>query len=162
MATLDRTGQYRRDLGWKLTRGGKRAQQRFYLGRDKKAAQVSETRLEAFWIALEGYFAVERKGASPVWEEWSLEIGAAIVDGKMAIASPPPPPALAALFPDDPDVASAGWHDILQTHFAGVIGLSGLPSFGYQGQGEFNKPKPVHTGHTLHSAVDAYVLHFPK
>ena len=97
MATLDRTGQYRRDLGWKRTRGGKRAQQRFYLGRDKIAAQVSETRLEAFWIALEGSFAVERKGASPVWEEWSLEIGAAIVDGKMAIA-PPPPPVLVALF----------------------------------------------------------------
>ena len=54
-------------------------------------------------------------------------------------------------------MASAGWHDILQTHFAAVIGLSGLASFGYQGQGEFNKPEPVHTGHTLHSAVDAYV-----
>ncbi len=57
MATLDLTGQYRRDLGWKLTRSGKRSQQRFYLGRDKNTAQVSETRLEAFWSALEEYFA---------------------------------------------------------------------------------------------------------
>jgi hypothetical protein len=157
MATLDVSGQYRRDLGWKLTRSGKRAQQRFYLGRDKNHARVGETRLEAFWNALGGYFAAERKGESPLWEEWSLEIGAAIADGIMVIAPPPPPAALVALFPNDPDVASAGWNDILQTHFAGVVGLSGLAVFGYQGQGEFNKPKPVHTGHTLHSAVDAYV-----
>jgi hypothetical protein len=52
MATLDLTGQYRRGLGWKLTRSGKRSQQRFYLGRDKNTAQVCETRLEAFWSAL--------------------------------------------------------------------------------------------------------------
>jgi integrase len=157
MATLDVSGQYRRDLGWKLTRSGKRAQQRFYLGRDKNHARVGETRLEAFWNALEGYFAAERKGESPLWEEWSLEIGAAIADGKMVIAPPPPPAALVALFPDDPDVASAGWLDILQTHFAGVVGFSGVASFAYRGQGEFDKPKPIHTGHTLHSAVDAYV-----
>src|SRR5437867_3532755 len=47
MAVPDPSGQYRRDLGWKLTRSGKRAQHRFYLGRDKNNAQVSETRLEA-------------------------------------------------------------------------------------------------------------------
>src|SRR5258707_5326576 len=105
MATLDRRGQYRRDLGWKLTRSGKRAQQRFYLGRDKNTAQVSETRLQAFWSALEGYFAAERKGEPPLWEDWSLEIAEAITDGKMAIAPPHPPAALVALFPDDPDVA---------------------------------------------------------
>jgi hypothetical protein len=157
MATLDRTGQYRRDLGWKLSRSGKRAQQRFYLGRNKNTAHVSETRLEAFWSALEGYFAAERKGESPLWEEWSLEIAEAITDGKMVIAPPHPPAVLVALFPDDPDVASSGWLDILQTHFAGVIGFSGLTSFGYQGRGEFDKPKPVHTGHTLHSAIDGYV-----
>jgi hypothetical protein len=157
MATLDLSGQYRRDLGWKLTRSGKRAQQRFYLGRDKNTAQVSETRLEAFWTALEGYFAAERKGESPLWEEWSLEIGAAITDGKMVINPPPPPPAIVALFPDDPDLASAGWLDILQTHFSGVIALSGVPCGGYRGRGEFDTPKPVHTGHTLHSAIDGYV-----
>jgi hypothetical protein len=73
MATLDCTGQYRRDLGWKLTSGGKRAQQRFYLGRDKNTAQVSETRLQAFWSALEGYFdahsarANRRSGKSGAW-----------------------------------------------------------------------------------------------
>ena len=157
MATLDLSGQYRRDLGWKLTRSGKRAQQRFYLGRDKNTAQVSETRLEAFWTALEGYFAAERKGESPLWEEWSLEIGAAITDGKMVITPPQPPPAIVALFPDDPDLASAGWLDILQTHFSGVIGLSGVPCGGYRGRGEFDTPKAVHTGHTLHSAIDGYV-----
>jgi hypothetical protein len=91
MATLDLSGQYRRDLGWKLTRSGKRAQQRFYLGRDKNAAQVSETRLQAFWTALEEYFAEERKGESPLWEVWSLEIAEAITEGKMVMASPPPP-----------------------------------------------------------------------
>ena len=135
------------------------AQHRFFLGRDKNQAQVGETRLEAFWISLEEYFATQRKGESPLWEEWSLEIGAAIADGKMVIAPPPPPPALLAMFPDDPDVASAGWLDILQTHFACVIGFSGVAVFGYRGQGEFDKPKPIHTGHNLHSAIDAYVEH---
>jgi hypothetical protein len=158
MATLDLTGQYRRDLGWKLTRSGKRAQQRFYLGRNKNTAQVSETRLEAFWSALEGYFAAERKGESPLWEEWSLEIAEAITEGKMVIARPNPPPALVALFPDDPDVAEAGWQNILLTHFASVIGFSGMAAAdGYKGRGEFDKPRPIHTGHTLHSAIDAYV-----
>jgi len=51
---------------------------------------------------LEGYFAAERKGESPLWEEWSLKIGTAIADGKMVIDPPPPLPALVALFPDDP------------------------------------------------------------
>jgi hypothetical protein len=157
MATLDLTGQYRRDLGWKLTRTGKRAQQRFYLGRDKNSAQVSETRLEAFWSALEGYFAAEHKGEPPLWEEWSLEITAAIIEGKMVIAPPRPPAALVALLPDDPDLASAGWLDILLTHFARVIGFSGVTPFAYKGRGEFEKPKPIHTGHTLHSAIGAYV-----
>jgi hypothetical protein len=158
MATLDRSGQYRRDLGWKLTRSGKRAQHRFYLGRDKNKAQVCETRLEAFWSDLEGYYAAERKGESPVWEDWSLEIAEAITDGKMQISPPSPPPALMALFPEDPDVACAGWLDILQMHFARAIGFSGVQSIGgYRGRGEFDKPKPVHTGHTLHSAIDTYV-----
>jgi hypothetical protein len=158
MATLDLSGQYRRDLGWKLTRSGKRAQQRFYLGRDKNAAQVSETRLQAFWSALEGYFAAERKGETPLWEEWSLEIAEAITDGKMVIDPPHPHAALVALFPDDPDIVAAAWQDMLLNHFAGVIGFSGLAaSATYKGRGEFDKPKPVHTGHTLHSAIDAYV-----
>src|SRR6185437_13547077 len=158
MATLDLSGQYRRDLGWKLTRSGKRAQQRFYLGRDKNTAQVSETRLQAFWTALEGYFANERKGESPLWEEWSLEIAQAITDGKMVIAPPPPHAALVALFPDDPDIVSAAWKDMLLQHFSSVIGFSGMVAAdGYKGRGEFDKPKPIHTGHTLHSAIDTYV-----
>lgn len=157
MATLDSSGQYRRDLGWKLTRSGKRAQQRFYLGRDKNTSKVSEIRLEAFWISLEGYFANERNGESPLWEEWSLGIAAAIIDGKIVIGPPPPPATLLDLFPDDPDVASAGWLDILQKHFAGVVGFSGDTSIDYRGRGEFIRPKPIHNGHTFHSAIDAYV-----
>src|SRR5947209_3346854 len=162
MATLDRTGQYRRDLGWKLTRSGKRAQHRFYLGRNENTAQVSETRLEAFWSALEGYFAAERKGEPPLWEDWSLEIAAAVIEGQMVVAPPRPPAALAALFPDDPDLASAGWLDILLTHFGRVIGFSGVTPFGYRGRGEFEKPKPVHTGHTLHSAIDDYIAYLHR
>jgi hypothetical protein len=157
MATLDLSGQYRRDLGWKLTRSGKRAQQRFYLGRDKNSAQVSETRLEVFWTALEEYFAAERKGEIPLWEEWSLEIAAAIADGKMVISPPSPPASLVAWFPDDPDIVAAGWLDILQSHFGGVVGVSGAVPVAYRGRGEFDTPKPVHTGHTLHSAIDAYI-----
>src|SRR5207248_7926534 len=108
--------------------------------------------------AVQGYFAAERKDESPLWEEWSLEIADAITSGKMQTSPPSPPPALMALFPEDPDVACAGWLDIMQTHFAGVIGFSGVPVIGgYRGKGEFDKPKPVHTGHTLHSAIDAYV-----
>src|SRR5207248_2189236 len=95
---LDLSGQYRRDLGWKLTKTGNRAQQRFYLGRDKATAHVSEIRLETFWKALEGYFGVERNGEAPLWEDWSLEIAGAIADGQMVIAPPDPPAAPLAKF----------------------------------------------------------------
>jgi hypothetical protein len=58
----DSSGQWRTDKGWKLTSGGKKAQHRFYLGRDKTTASLAEIRLAAFWEALAGYFEHERKG----------------------------------------------------------------------------------------------------
>ena len=74
MATLDKSGQYRRDLGWKKTGSGNRSQQRFYLGHDKDSLLLPERRLEQFWTALERYFWHERDGEDCLWEEWSLAL----------------------------------------------------------------------------------------
>src|SRR2546422_43554 len=99
---LDNSGQWRTDKGWKLTSGGKKAQQRFYLGRDKTTASLAESRLVAFWAALVGYFEQERKGEECLFEDWSLSIAKDIADGKMNVSPPDDPPAsLVSLFPND-------------------------------------------------------------
>src|SRR5579862_7858891 len=125
MATLDRTGQYRRDLGWKKTASGTRSQQRFYLGRDKDAASLAEKRLEKFWNGLERYWSHNRYEEC-LWEEWSLAIAKQIADGKMVVTVELPRNFREANA--DPEEiqgleAAASWLNVLKDYFGTVCGF---------------------------------------
>ena len=174
MATLDRTGQYRRDLGWKRTGSGNRSQQRFYLGRDEDAAALAEKRLEQFWTALERYFGQERDGEECLWEGWSLALAKQIADGKMVVTA------------DLPDhvrphaereglVAVAGWLNLLKKYFGTICGIEMASAAeaeelqARRGQFHLDLGKQIlattgqaPTGETFHGAVDGYVAYLHR
>lgn len=56
-----RTGLYRRDLGWKDANRGY-LQHRFYLGRDAKQAAVANARLQALWDKVEARWRRDQPG----------------------------------------------------------------------------------------------------
>ena len=72
--TLDASGQYRRDLGWKPGKGGGYTQRRFYLGRDPKHAERLCRKLEVLWEDILARY--ERtpgmEGERPQWTENTL------------------------------------------------------------------------------------------
>jgi integrase len=89
--TLDsRTGLYRRDLGWKEGRNGGYVQHRFYLGRDRHRAQIACARLEALWAGVEARWAKLPDGERPVWDETTLAMAKAIIEGGAEIPVRPP------------------------------------------------------------------------
>src|SRR5438105_3585540 len=122
MPTLDRSGQYRRDLGWKVTSSGSRTQQRFYLGRDEDDASLAEKRLEQFWTALERYWGDYREGEC-LWEDWSLAIAKQISDGKMVVSADLPQN-LQVVNADGEELqgleAPASWLNVLKEYFGTV------------------------------------------
>jgi len=82
---LDNQGQYSRQIGWKLSRGGKRAQHKFRLGTDLKEAKRREQRLIELWEQVE---KLSRTGP-PLWDEIALEIGSQIARGQYPIVLSP-------------------------------------------------------------------------
>ena len=122
MPTLDRTGQYRRDLGWKRTASGSRSQQRFYLGRGEGAADLAEMRLGQFWTALERYFEKERDGEDCLWEEWSLALAKQIADGRMVVIADVPCH-IQAQAEYEGLVVVAGWLNLLKKYFGLICGM---------------------------------------
>lgn len=90
--TLDASGQYRRDLGWKEGRNGGYTQHRFYLGRDHDRAQRLCRKLEVLCDDIEARF--ERtpglEGDRPIWTENTLAMAKGIItDAKTVFVRPP-------------------------------------------------------------------------
>ena len=90
--TLDASGQYRRDLGWKPGKNGGFTQRRFYLGRDPKHAERLCRKLEVLWEDILARF--ERtpgmEGERPMWTENTLAMAEGIVtDAKTVFVRPP-------------------------------------------------------------------------
>ena len=187
MPTLDRSGQYRRDLGWKVTSLGRRTQQRFYLGRDEDGATLAEKRLEQFWSALERYWVGYRNGGCCLWEEWSIEIAKQIADGKMVVTVGLPANfrvvnadsggLVSAHKGDDLEglEAPASWLNVLKEYFGTICGFqiteeAVVEDFqAKRGQFYLNLGKDIlattgkpPTGETFHGAVDAYVAYLHR
>ena len=177
MATLDRTGQYRRDLGWKKTASGNRTQQRFYLGRDKDTAHLAEKRLEQFWAGLERYWGDYRDGEC-LWEEWSLAIAKQIADGKMVVTAELPQnfPVVNA---DGQELqgleAPASWLNVLKHYFGTICGFEMAEAAEVENfqreRGQFlvdlgkdilGMTGKAPTGETFHGAVDAYISYLHR
>jgi hypothetical protein len=154
----DKANQWRRDLGFKTTKSGAIGQHRFRFGSDEKPAQLAENRLVAFWEALEGFYASERKERC-LWEDWSLQIANEIKDGKINVLVPDPPPALFDGLGLTLDETRPLWSEMLTRYFGNICGFVGAPvADGYQGQGVFAKPQPK-IGQTFFHAIDAYIAH---
>lgn len=170
MSTKDRSGQFRRDLGWKTTATGGRAQQRFHLGHDPNAAAVAAWRLAQFCVGLERHFERERDGEACRWEGWSLDSAEQIAGGKMVVTAAVPEHAGTH---DDRPVAAVGWFALLETCFGTICGMEPAePTAAADSAAVLARRGESHldlgrrmlatvgrppTGGTLHAAVDAYV-----
>lgn len=171
MPTLDRSGQYRRDLGWKKTASGNRSQQRFYLGHDHDAAALAERRLVQFWAALERYFEEERDGIESRWEDWSLALAKQIADGAMVVKTEAPDH-IQAQAEHEPTIVAA-WFQMLKEYFGTICGIEMAEAknaeelLARRGQYYLDKGKYIleatgkaaPTGETFHQAVDAYIAY---
>lgn len=82
---LDNQGQYSRQIGWKVSRGGKRVQHKFRLGVDLKEAKRRELKLIELWEQVEKI----AHGKPPLWDEISLEIGSQIARGQYPVVLSP-------------------------------------------------------------------------
>ena len=90
--TLDASGQYRRDLGWKPGRNGGFTQQRFYLGRDPEHAKRLCRKLEVLWDDIEARYTRTpgMEGERPIWTENTLAMARGIItDAKTVFVRPP-------------------------------------------------------------------------
>ena len=85
----DARGNYVRNLGWKLTETGGRAQQRFYLGKDSEEARRRNALLQELWAVIE---AEAESPKTALWTATTLQIGIAIAGGEAVchLASPLP------------------------------------------------------------------------
>ncbi len=72
----DARGNYRTDKGFKVDADGKRKQHRFYLGRDRYAAQVRALAIEGIWTAIE----MKTKGPA-TWDKLRLAVAMAVSRG---------------------------------------------------------------------------------
>ena len=83
----DARGNYVRNLGWKLTETGGRAQQRYYLGKDSEEARRRNARLQELWAVIE---AEADSPKAALWNDTTLQIGIAIA-GEEAVCHLAPP-----------------------------------------------------------------------
>ena len=73
----DSRGYYTRQLGWKLTKSGKRQQHKFILGTDLRQAEVREVKLREIWTAV----VSQAREPDPLWSGTDLEVGRAVAKG---------------------------------------------------------------------------------
>lgn len=91
--TLDASGQYRRDLGWKPGRNGGYTQQRFYLGRDLERAKRLVRKLEVLWDDIVARYerspGMDSEGRA-AWTANTLAMARGIIaDAKTVFVRPP-------------------------------------------------------------------------
>jgi len=65
------------NIGWKLTKGGKRSQAKIYLGDSLKDAERRLARLEQFWED------IEKNSAEPLWNEFTLAVAKGLAKGEL-------------------------------------------------------------------------------
>jgi hypothetical protein len=168
----NRTGLFRRDLGWKHGKSGL-IQQRFYLGRDEQKAALAEQRLKQLWDAIEATWGHDHLGnGQPVWDETTLTIGQAIARGEFVCRLELPTTVQEAARLQG-DFVLHGWLNQLRQAFGTIIGLElanhDLATKAEAAQverGEYLKEVSsrivastgkVSNGQTLHGAIDAYI-----
>src|ERR1022692_2479087 len=156
----DEAKKWRRDLGFKTTKSGAIGQHRFRFGADKKPAELAESRLVAFWSALEKFHAANDRNERCLWQPWSLEIAQKIADGKINVEMPNLRGL--ALGVTGEEIAPIVEDTIIQ-YFGNIVGFN-VPAPGtpgrYEGHGEYAPVKKADpSGQKLFMAIGAYVDH---
>lgn len=85
LANPDSQGQYVRQLGWKDTTSGTRAQHKFRLGSDRSEAERRDDRLRQLWEQI----CKDSSSAEARWDDLTLEIARQIARGEDRIQLPP-------------------------------------------------------------------------
>ncbi len=78
-----RDGQYTRNIGYKLTRSGKRSQPKFYLGSDRKAAERRLAKIVELWEH------IEKGSDEPVWGDFELRVAKGMARGELQVPVKP-------------------------------------------------------------------------
>lgn len=73
----DRNGQFWVNVGWKLTKSGKRSQAKVCLGVSKKDAERRTTRIEQLWED------IEKRLSDPLWDDLTFEIAKNLGKGEL-------------------------------------------------------------------------------
>lgn len=135
-------GLYFRNLG-RLE--GKKAQPKFYLGRNVEIARTRNALLEAVWEGARRYWMEHTPGGEPCWDVVTLEVAHAVAKGdKIAYITPPDP--------QDTEFA-ASFLDSLRLHMPIRVELRGQwPSTNGQPQLQPNR----RTSQSLHAALADY------
>jgi hypothetical protein len=163
--TLDASGQYRRDLGWKPGKNGGFAQQRFYLGRDPEHAKRLSRKLEVLWddIVTRYERTPGMEGERPVWTDNTLAMAKGIItDAKTVFVRPPE---IVSVGNETLDIELYGiWFERMVRDFRGMNLTLDHPTL----KGEIDKLadafqakatrlRPANKSReTLHQALDAY------
>lgn len=82
--TLDKQGQYARQIGWKQQANGKLVQHKFRLGRDLREAKRREQRLRDIWDDIER----STGGGKALWDDEALAIAKQVARGISPIQLP--------------------------------------------------------------------------
>lgn len=75
--TPDTRGYYTRQIGWELSRSGKRQQHKFILGTDRKDAELRERKLRELWDQFEKSCSESR----PLWPDALMAIAVRVAKG---------------------------------------------------------------------------------
>ena len=81
----DRSGQYARQLGWKLNSRQQKIQHKFRLGTDRREAESRDELLRQLWERIEA----EAGQRAALWDDYTLEIAKAVARGVGRIPLPP-------------------------------------------------------------------------
>ena len=73
----DRKGQFWVNIGWKLTKNGKRSQAKIGLGESQKDAERRNARIEQLWED------IERAEHDPLWDEFTFKIAKGLGKGEL-------------------------------------------------------------------------------
>jgi integrase len=153
----DKANQWRRDLGFKTTKSGAIGQHRFRFGADKKSAELAESRLVAFWSALEKFHASTGRNDRCLWQPWSLAIAQKIADGKINVEMPDLRGFAVGVTGEE--IAPVVEDTIIQ-YFGNIVGFNVPAPDRYEGHGEYAPVKKADTsGQKLFMAIGAYVDH---
>lgn len=168
-------GEFCRNLGWLLSRDGKLAQPRFYLGYERGAAELKASQLETVWLIVERTWERDHRPGKPVWTTDTLLVAKAVSKGERAVQLDPRSgidPERASTIPSE---TYPSYLQQLQRDFPmveidyddGALEERGMERLGRRASQaeavvDLMRPKPKAASQRLHAALDAFGKHLEQ